>query len=148
MNKKWQWVLWGSISLNVILIFTFIFSSNSEEAITIPLTERTQQKIENSIDVQIGMSVEQLLKTMGKPIKRDAEKNIEEWYYCRTGTNVDEFVQISITAKKVIKLNNYVVSGIDTNGLIGDCELFIKYYTRLKTPNKSSNSDIVNAAGS
>jgi len=139
MSKKWKWILGCSSALNLVLVIVLASTADSEDPI--PLVQLTQQKIDTATDIQIGMSVTQLSKLMGKPVKRDAEKNIEEWFYCRTGINVDEYVQISIMNKKVQRINNYVVSSLDVGGLIGSCELFIKYTDSKKSPSKSGQQD-------
>lgn len=146
MNKAWKWILGISLGLNTVLILILAFSGEDVEPI--PLSERTQQDIDKAVSISIGADAQELLNVMGNPIKRDAENDNEEWYYCRTGSNLDEFVQFSLVGGKVLKINNYTVSAIEANGLTGSCELFFKYGTSKKTPNNSSQQDAENTGAS
>lgn len=136
MSKTWKLVACVSIGLNFILILLLVFYGGEREPA--PLVARTQQDIDKAVSVQIGVTSQELFNEMGSPVKRDAENEREEWYYCRTGTSVDEFVRFSLVSGKVYKINNYTVSGAEANGLAGNCELFFKYSTSRSSSGASS----------
>jgi len=74
---------------------------------------------------------------MGPPIKSDFYKNVEEWYYCRTGgttlseqammSSIDEHLVLYFHDEKLVTKTNYIVGEGDIpRGQYGSCEKFIK----------------------
>ena len=72
------------------------------------------------------MSKEQVIATMGsEPVKAEFSGNVEEWHYCKTGKQADEFVAVFFSAAKVIAMKPYTVTYSDA-GASGSCEMFVK----------------------
>ena len=63
---------------------------------------------------------------MGPPIKSDFYKGVDEWHYCKTGMYADEFVSLFFHEGILIAKKNYTVTIVDTEGVSGSCETFIK----------------------
>ena len=63
---------------------------------------------------------------MGRPVKSDFYKNVEEWHYCSTGSSADEHLALFFYNGKLIAKKNYTVTLQDTRGISGSCEKFIK----------------------
>ena len=71
------------------------------------------------------MTMPEVESIMGKPMKSDFYKNVEEWHYCKTST-VDEHLALFFYNSKLIAKKNYTVTSVDTKGAYGSCEKFIK----------------------
>ena len=63
---------------------------------------------------------------MGPPIKSDFYKNVDEWFYCKTGMGLDEQLALFFYDGKLIAKKNYTVTAADARGAYGSCENFIK----------------------
>jgi len=93
----------------------------------------TNQNLNESFKLSVGMTKQEVLRIMGDPIKSDFEKNVEEWFYCRTGGSslsnfspIDEHLVLFFHEDKLISKTNYTVTIKDSNGVQGSCEKFIK----------------------
>ncbi len=158
-----KWVVVGSIALNVILIIWLVVVLTPEEPTLVDLSIHTQQDLEKAQEVNAGITSEQLKKLMGNPALREFDQEKEEWHYCKTGHNVDEYVVFKLQDDKVVSSKYYTVSWLDvvyhhtqtpTEALIeaggmGDCKLTAKWGSYSKvTPNKSSKKDAQKARAS
>lgn len=119
MATKVKWILVISLIFNLIFVLVFFLSEEDQ-------SDWTYQNLANAIDVKVGTTSDQLISIMGNPIKKDAFQTREEWFYCKTGLGIDDFVQFTLLNDQVTKINNYTVSGAEAGGLSGSCELFIK----------------------
>jgi outer membrane protein assembly factor BamE (lipoprotein component of BamABCDE complex) len=139
MPRKIKWILIGSILLNGVLVICLVYgvSRTSKPAAVV---EYTKQDLTKGVQVSRGMTTDDVLRLLGSPVAKDIEKAGEEWHYCRTGTNVDEYLALSFEAGKVVRMNNYTVSWLDwvfaythtptkelveVNGF-GDCKLGLR----------------------
>ena len=83
-----------------------------------------KQDLSVSFRLHEGMTQDEVLTIMGKPIKTDFYKSVEEWHYCKTGVvgrNPDEFLALFFYENKLIAKKNYSVIGE-----YGSCESLIK----------------------
>lgn len=85
-----------------------------------------QQNLSVSYRLSPGMTKAEVEVIMGPPVKSDFYKNVEEWHYCKTGMNSDEFLALFFFDGKLIEKLNYTVTLADTRGATGSCEKFIK----------------------
>ena len=85
-----------------------------------------RQNLSVSYKLNEGMTKDQVLSIMGAPIKSDFYKNVDEWHYCSTGSRADEFMSLYFYEGKLIAKKNYTVTLVDTRGITGSCEKFIK----------------------
>jgi outer membrane protein assembly factor BamE (lipoprotein component of BamABCDE complex) len=85
-----------------------------------------QQNLTVSYRLNDGMTKTEVEAIMGAPIKSDFYKNVEEWFYCKTGQMSDEHLALFFNDGKLIAKKNYTVTGADTRGVYGSCEKFIK----------------------
>ncbi|MDH5388362.1 MAG: outer membrane protein assembly factor BamE [Gammaproteobacteria bacterium] len=143
--------LYISIGLNIVLTIILIYSLIPNEPELADLSVYTQQNIDKAFEINHGMNHEQVIKIMGKPAVREFDKELEEWHYCKTGNNVDEYVVIKLNKNKVVALNNYTVTWLDIVyhhtkapteatievGGMGDCKLTARWGTYNNAPNKS-----------
>ena len=51
-----------------------------------PLGRLSERLIEKSLELSHGMSKEEVLKIMGAPLVSDFEYNVDEWFYCKKGS--------------------------------------------------------------
>jgi len=86
----------------------------------------TKQSLSQSHELSVGMTKQEVENIMGPPIKSDFEKNVEEWFYCRTGFNSDQHLALFFHKGLLVSKKNYNVSIADTHGVSGSCENFIK----------------------
>ncbi|MEX1013577.1 MAG: outer membrane protein assembly factor BamE [Candidatus Paceibacterota bacterium] len=86
----------------------------------------TQQNLAVSYKLNPGMDKDEVHSIMGAPIKSDFYKNVEEWHYCKTGMNSDQFLALFFHEGELIAKKNYAVTLNDTRGVTGSCENFIK----------------------
>ena len=84
------------------------------------------QDLKVSYQLNEGMTKSEVESIMGVPIKTDFFKNIEEWFYCKTGTGSDEHLALFFHEAKLVAKKNYTVTMADTRGISGSCEKFIK----------------------
>ncbi len=85
-----------------------------------------QQNLSVSYRLSPGMTKSEAEAVMGPPVKSDFYKNIEEWHYCKTGMDSDEFLALFFYEGKLIEKLNYTVTLADTRGATGSCSKFIK----------------------
>ena len=85
-----------------------------------------QQNLAVSYRLSPGMTKAEVEQIMGPPAKSDFSENVEEWHYCKTGTNSDEFLALFFYEDELLEKVNYVVTLADTRGATGSCEKFIK----------------------
>ena len=85
----------------------------------------TQQNLDQSFLLSPGMGKQDVLTTMGKPVKNEFDRGIEEWHYCSTGTGADEFIAVYFEQGRVIAMRPYTVTLADA-GASGSCEVFVK----------------------
>ena len=102
-----------SYALNVILVILLLVLAFSEDEKLIDMTVYTQQDLSKSLDIIQGMSFEDVKKQMGEPIKKEIIQDSEIWHYCTTGSHVDEYVAVSFSSGKVVKMSPYAVSYLD-----------------------------------
>lgn len=72
------------------------------------------------------MTKQEVESIMGKPIKSDFEKSVEEWFYCSTGMSNDQHLALFFHDNILVAKKNYNVSYADIRGVSGSCENFIK----------------------
>jgi outer membrane protein assembly factor BamE (lipoprotein component of BamABCDE complex) len=85
-----------------------------------------QQNLKVSYKLSSGMTKAEVENIMGAPAKSDFKQNVEEWHYCRTGFNSDEFLALFFYEGKLVEKLNYTVTLADTRGATGSCSKFIK----------------------
>ena len=85
-----------------------------------------QQNLKVSYKLSPGMTKSEVESVMGSPTKSDFKQNVEEWHYCKTGFNSDEFLALFFYEGKLIEKLNYTVTLADTRGATGSCSKFIK----------------------
>jgi outer membrane protein assembly factor BamE (lipoprotein component of BamABCDE complex) len=85
-----------------------------------------QQNLTVSYRLNDGMTKSEVKEIMGAPIKSDFYKNVDEWFYCKTGQMSDEHLALFFYDGKLVAKKNYSVTGADTRGMMGSCEKFIK----------------------
>ena len=155
-------IIYGSFVLNVALVVWLAVALTPEkpepepEPEPVDLTIYTQQDLSKLQEVKLGMTSGDLIKLMGRPAIREFNQTLEEWHYCKTGSNVDEYIVLQFQNDKVVSSRNYTVSWLDvvyyhtqspTEALIkaggmGDCKLTAKWGTYpLGTLNKPSKEE-------
>ena len=85
-----------------------------------------QQNLSVSYKLSPGMTKPEVEAIMGPPIKSDFKQNVEEWHYCKTGIDSDEFLALFFYEGKLVEKLNYVVTIADTKGATGSCSKFIR----------------------
>jgi len=108
---------------NILLFALILFTSCSQ---TKRLSKFTQQPLEQSYRLNTGMSKQEVVSILGQPIKSDFYKNVDEWFYCKTGMGGDQHLALFFFEGKLIAKKNYVVTVQDVYGQTGSCEWFIK----------------------
>ena len=83
-----------------------------------------QQRVKKSVFLKPNMSRKNVLSIMKVPIKIEFIKNTEEWHYCRSGTEKDDFVTLFFNEDGLIAKTHYMVT-VDEEAF-GSCENFIK----------------------
>lgn len=86
----------------------------------------TKQNLSISYKLHEGMTKNEVEAIMGKPVKSDFYKKVEEWHYCATGAGADEHLALFFFEDKLLAKKNYTVTLQDTRGISGSCEKFIK----------------------
>ena len=104
----------------VIIFGLLIFSACGVQEIYV------RQNLEISYRLSEGMTKAEVEAIMGAPIKSDFYKNVDEWFYCRTGSGLDEQLALFFYEGKLIAKKNYTVTWADAGGATGSCEKFIK----------------------
>ena len=80
----------------------------------------TTQNLSKSSRVQAGMSTDEVLKIMGEPVISELDRNVEEWHFCRTGSE-DRFLAMFFVDNKLVAKKYYL-----GKSEFGDCSLFVK----------------------
>ena len=107
----------------LLLLSLILFSSCDP---TKRLSKYTQQPLEQSYRLNTGMSKQEVVSILGQPIRNDFYKNVDEWFYCKTGIGGDQHLALFFFEGKLIAKKNYVVTVQDVDGQTGSCEWFIK----------------------
>ena len=81
----------------------------------------TQKMVDQSFLLSPGMGKQDVLTTMGKPVKNEFDRGIEEWHYCNTGWASDEYIAVFFDEGKVVAMKPYTVTGMG-----GFCGSFVK----------------------
>lgn len=146
-------VKYSMLALNVVLMISLVMVLNKEEPKKTDLSIHTQQDLGKAINIRPNMGSGEVKKIMGVPVVIEFSNSEEEWHYCKTGYNVDEYVVVKLSNGKVTDLQNYTVSWLDMvfkhtqtptealieSGGLGDCKLTVRWGTyNQKTPNKSN----------
>ena len=71
------------------------------------------------------MTTAQVTSLMGPPATKEQGGGVEEWHYCRTGQQFDEFVTAFFRQGRLVNATNYRVGAAD-GGREGDCSQFVK----------------------
>lgn len=85
-----------------------------------------QQNLNDSYKLNPGMSKDEVVAILGRPIQDDFNRNVEEWHYCKTGFNSDQYLALFFYEGKLLAKKNYSVTLNDARGVTGSCENFIK----------------------
>lgn len=104
-----------------IIFFAFLLGFTSCVAL-----RGTKQNLNLSYKLHEGMTKSEVEAIMGQPVKSDFYKKVEEWHYCSTGDQADEFIALFFSEDKLIAKKNYTVTLQDTREITGSCEIFIK----------------------
>ena len=80
----------------------------------------TTQNLSKSSKVQAGITTEEVLKIMGEPVISELDRNVEEWHFCRTGSE-DRFLAMFFVDNKLVAKKYY-----RGKSEFGDCSLFVK----------------------
>ncbi|MDY4378343.1 hypothetical protein SOV92_10980 [Pectobacterium brasiliense] len=155
-----KWFKYWPYALNIILFLTLVSILKKEEPKLADLSIYTQQDIDKAFGVKSGMSFDEVKDILGIPVKKEISGDVEEWHYCRTGSDVDEYVAIKFESGKVYILEQYTVSYLDiifhhtstpsaetikASGM-GDCKLTIRWGSYgEKKPNQKTQPTSVNA---
>ena len=67
----------------------------------------TTQNLSKSSKVQAGMSTDEVLKIMGEPVISELDRNVEEWHFCRTGSE-DRFLAMFFVDSRLIAKKYYL----------------------------------------
>lgn len=92
----------------------------------VSLDDYTQQKLQNTALINVGMGQDEVRRIMDAPAKVELSEDKVAWHYCRTGAPVDEFAVILFADNKVRQLKTYSLTLADTGGAMGDCTIFIR----------------------
>ena len=85
------------------------------------------QDLSVSYKLNEGMTKSEVEAIMGAPIKSDFYKNVDEWFYCKTGFESDEHLALFFYEGKLIAKKNYTVVAADLGPFTsGSCQKFIK----------------------
>ena len=96
------------------------------------LVNREAKAFKNNFLVSEGMSKQQVIDIMGSPVASEFNRGVEEFHYCATGFNADDFVSFYFQDGKVISKTSYTVTVAEV-GATGHCSKFIKRGT-YRTP--------------
>jgi hypothetical protein len=158
LSRVLKWCLAVSILLNVVLAASLALIRRVNEPAPPPPTAvkpaDTKQNIDKARSVSVGMSGAAVTALLGDPVVREFTDNSEEWHYCRTGENVDEYVAIAFSDQKVTGLQYYTVRWLDlafhypteSEKVVGktgagDCRLTVRWGTYgQRTPSYPGNA--------
>ena len=62
---------------------------------------------------------------MGKPSHTEFVGSESEWQYCKTGSQMDEFIAITFREDELRSIRKYTVT-LDDGSVVGPCELNLK----------------------
>ncbi|MDH4448554.1 MAG: hypothetical protein QE488_13025 [Acidovorax sp.] len=152
---RWRLPLVVSVLLNLVLAVSLATVMWKPKPIPVDLTKNTQQDIQKAMTVLNGASAASVKELLGEPAVRETIGTREEWHYCRTGKNIDEYVAISFAGQKVEAVQYYNVSWLDLAfhyvkqptermidvGGMGDCRLTVRWGTYgQRTPSYPTSS--------
>lgn len=82
-------------------------------------------KMGMSYKLEPGMTKQEVLAIMGEPVKSDFDRNVEEWHYCRTQIDSEEYLALYFVDGVLLAKTNYTVRE-ENRGSLGSCAQFIK----------------------
>ena len=80
----------------------------------------TMQNLSQSSKVKAGMTTDEVRDIIGEPVVTELDRNVEEWHYCRTGSQ-DRFLAMFFVDSRLIAKKYYLGKSEE-----GDCSLFVK----------------------
>ena len=80
----------------------------------------TSQNLSISSKVKAGMTTDEVHDIMGEPVISELDRNVEEWHFCRTGSE-DRFLAMFFVDNKLVAKKYYL-----GKSEFGDCSLFVK----------------------
>ena len=80
----------------------------------------TSHKLSLSSKVKAGMTTDEVIDIMGEPVISELDRNVEEWHFCRTGSE-DRFLAMFFVDNKLVAKKYYL-----GKSEFGDCSLFVK----------------------
>ena len=113
------------------LVCSFLISCGSAGSANINL-EQNNAFIKNYL-VSEGMTKQRVIEIMGNPAASEFSEGVEEFHYCATGYNADDFVAFFFKNGKVVSKTTYNVTLADLGGTTGHCSKFVKRGT-YRTP--------------
>jgi hypothetical protein len=102
------------------LLWSFLF------LVTTGCVGELRQPIQNAIELNTGMSMNQVSRVMGEPALRATTEQVTEWHYCSTGTQIDRMVAIFFVDGRLRETLYYSVSLSQAGGITGSCDNFLK----------------------
>lgn len=85
-----------------------------------------RQPIQNAIELNTGMSMNEVSRVMGEPALRETTEQVTEWHYCSTGTQTDRMVALFFVDGRLRETLYYSVSLSQAGGITGSCDNFFK----------------------
>ena len=85
-----------------------------------------RQPIQNAIELNTGMSMNEVARVMGEPALRETTEQVTEWHYCNTGIQTDRMVAIFFVDGRLRETLYYSVSLSQAGGITGSCDNFFK----------------------
>ena len=80
----------------------------------------TMQNLSQSSKVKAGMTTDEVRDIIGEPVVTELDRNVEEWHFCRTGSE-DRFLAMFFVDNKLVAKKYYL-----GKSEFGDCSLFVK----------------------
>jgi len=102
-----------------LLVTTVLFLSSCASSIS-----------NKSIDLEPGMSKQELTALMGRPGDRQFSGNVEAWQYCETGMSTDDFLIVWLANGKVVETQTY------DNSFLGVCSSYFRTINWEEAPDK------------
>lgn len=147
-SKKLKWALALSVFGNLALA-TWLLATPTPSKAPPYHAEYTQHDLSKASRIIAGMKRIEVAALMGDPAVKEISGSTEEWHYCKTGSEVDEYIAVTFKGDSLSELQYYTVSWLDlvfhyvkqpTEKLIeaggmGDCRLTVRWGTfNQKTP--------------
>ena len=103
----------------------------------------TQNPLEKSPLLDVGMNKSEVLNIMGEPAKSEISGRYTAWHYCKTGISsvnpTDEHMVAFFEDKQLTETQIYTVNLADTGGATGDCSVFIRKVNWVNAENDGSS---------